>query len=126
MLPVRNTVKCLKSTSSTYNLYFLSNFRRNTCFFRDHWWHAICSNTYSTGPVYFHPVQYSNERVENMISCYGIDHRHQSQELLSDRQSLTNATNEYVLLCNIQNVRAFIKRNRKYNKRLDFFVQLAV
>ena len=58
--------------------------------------------------------------------CYGVDHRHQSQELLSDRQSLINATNEYGLLCNVRNVRAFIERNRKCNKRLDFFLQLAV
>ena len=79
---MRNTVKCPKFTSSTYNLYFLCNFCRNTCFFRDHWWRAICSNTYSTGPVYSHLVQYSNERVENIIGCYGIDYyRHQSQEL---------------------------------------------
>jgi len=125
-LLVRNTVKCPKFMSATYNLYFLSNFCRNTCFFRDHWWRAICSNTYSTGPVYSHPVQYSNERVENIISCYGIDHRHQSQELLSDKQSLINATNEYGLLCNVRNVRAFIERNRKHNKRFDFFLQLAV
>jgi len=114
-------VKCPKFTSSTYNLYFLSNFCRNTCFFRDHWWRTIRSNTHSTEPVYSHPVQYSNERVENIIGCYGIDHRHQSQELLSDRQSLINATNKYGSLCNVRNFRAFIERNRKYNKRLNFF-----
>ena len=90
---MRNTVKCPKFTSTTYNLYFLSNFCRNTCFFRDHWWRAICSNTFSTGTVYSHPVQYSNERVENIIGCCGIDHRHQSQELLSDKVSSTPRIN---------------------------------
>ena len=102
-------------TSATYNLYLLSNFCCNTCFFRDHWWRTICSNTvntYSMGPVYSYPVQYSNKRVENIIGCYGIDHRHQSQELLSDKQSLINATIEYGLLCNPRNVRAFIERNQ--------------
>ena len=65
-------------------------------------------------------------RVENIVGCYGIDHRYESQELLCDRQSLINATNEYGLLCNVWYVRAFIERNRKYNKRLDIFFQMAV
>ena len=94
-LLVRNTVKCPQFTSSTYNLYFFSKFCRKPCFFPDHGWRAICGNTDSTGPVYSDPVQYSKERVENIIGCCGIHHRHQSQELLSDRKSLINATNKY-------------------------------
>ena len=44
---------------------------------------------------YSDPVQLSNERVENIIGCYGIHHRHQPQELISDRRSLINTTNKY-------------------------------
>jgi len=92
---VRNTVKCPKFTSATYNLHFLSNFCRNTCFFRDHWWRTICSNTYSTGPVYSHPVQYSNERVENiiiivMVSIIGTNPRNSS---VTDKVSSTPRIN---------------------------------
>ena len=78
-----------------YNLYFFFKFCCNPCFFPDHWWRAICGNTNSTGPVYSDPVQYSKERVENIIGFCGIHHRHQLQELLSDRKSLIKATNKY-------------------------------
>ena len=70
-----------------------AKFYCNTCFFPDYWWRSVCGNTDSTGPVYSYPVQHSNERVENIIGCCGIYHRHQPQELLSDGQSLINATN---------------------------------
>jgi len=67
-------------TTCTFSLNFVAI---PTCFFPDHWWRAICSNTDSTGPVYSDPIQHSNERAENTIGCCGTDHRHQPQELLS-------------------------------------------
>jgi len=93
---VRNTVKCPKFTSSTYNLYFLSNFCRNACFFRDHWWRAICSNTYSTGPVY--PTLFSTPTRELklklsltvMVSIIGTNPRNSS---VTDKVSSTPRIN---------------------------------
>ena len=98
------TVKCPKTLSSICSLNFLPEFRHNACFSPNHWWCAVCSHTDSTGLVHSDPVQRFNESAKNVIRCSGVCHRYQLKELLGDRQSLINTTNEYGQLSNICNV----------------------
>ena len=121
-LLVRNTVIWPKFTSSTYNPYVFLNFVSTPAFFPiiD----GVLSVVILTARDQSTPTLFSTPtRVENNIGCCGIRHKHQPQEFHSDRQSLINATNEYGSLYNVRNVSAFIERNWKRNKQLDFVLQ---
>ena len=61
---VRNTVKCPKSTSSTYNLYFVSNFRRNTNAIID----GVLSAAIPTAREQYIPILFSTPTRELKIS----------------------------------------------------------
>ena len=54
--------------SSTYNLYFLSNFCRNTCYFHDHWSDGALSVAIPTARDQYIPILFSTPTRELKIS----------------------------------------------------------
>jgi len=123
-LLVRNTVKCPQFTSSTYNLNFYLNFVTTPAFFPIIdgvlFVAILIARDQSTATLFSTPRKELKISLAIVVSIIGTN---PSQELLSDKQSLINATNRYGYLCNVC---AFIKGNRKHNKRLDTVLQLAV
>lgn len=96
---------------------FFLNFVTTPAFFPNHWWSMTCSHTWQHRPC--PPIRVIGE---NVICCCGVLHRNQLQELLGD--SLIYTINGQ--FHNIRNVYTLIKCNQKFNKWLDFVLQLPV